>query len=96
MEISGDSARFCTITLRRCCGVLAMQLLRLILAGTLLVCGALWLAYETDIPNLLLNAVALEFVFNVDELIFESLAPLQFKHLLGLAAECPLPLPPLR
>ena len=96
VEISGDSAHFCAITLRCCCFVLAVQLLRLILAGTLLVCGALWLAYETDIPNLLLNAVALEFVFNVDELIFESLAPLQFKHLLGLVAERPLSVPPLK
>ena len=35
----------------------------------------LWLSYETNIGNLLLNAVALECILCVDELIYEAIAP---------------------
>ena len=41
--------------------------------------------------NLLLNAVALEFVLSVDELIFDALATHQLKHVLTLFSSAPLP-----
>merc|ERR1712059_195729 len=50
-------------------------LFRIVIAIALLICGLKFLSYTIEIPELLLNAVALEFVLNVDELIFESLAP---------------------
>jgi hypothetical protein len=92
--LSDDTAHFASISLRRCFFVVIIQILRLVLALLLLTCGAFWLAYETDIPNLLLNAVALEFVFNVDELIFESLAPLQFRHVFNRCCETALTVAP--
>jgi len=95
LERTEESARFLSISNRRCYFVVFIQMIRLALSSVLLVCGALWLSYETDMSNLLLNAVALEFVLNVDELIFENLAPLQFKHVFGLCSTTALPLPSL-
>lgn len=96
LHLSATSAHLGSISLCRCCVILFFQVLRLALAGSLLVCGAFWLSYETDIPNLLLNAVALEFVFSVDELIFESLAPHQFRYVFDLCSATALELPPIR
>ena len=89
-----DAAHFASISLGRCCFVVVIQILRLVLAVVLLICGACWLAFETDIPNLLLNAVALEFVFSVDELIFESLAPLQFRQVFDRCCKTALAVAP--
>ena len=44
--------------------------------------GTQFLVYTIDMGDLLLNAVALEFVISTDELLFESLAPVRTKRIL--------------
>eukprot|EP00971_Amphidinium_carterae_P138614 2746438-Amphidinium_carterae.1 len=51
-----------------------LLLVRVFISSGLLVCGCLWLAYEVDKQQLLLNAVALGFVLEVDEMLF-TMAP---------------------
>ena len=62
LHLADDTAHFECVSGGRCLCVVIVQLCRLVLASLLLVSGALWLSYETDVGNLLLNAVALEFV----------------------------------
>ena len=52
-----------------------ITLVRLTVAGFLTYQGTQYLVYTIAIDELLLNAVALEFVITLDELIFEALAP---------------------
>jgi len=56
---------------------------RLVVALVLLVMGCRYLAYTSSMQDLLLNAVALEVVMNVDELVFEALAPRRARQVLA-------------
>eukprot|EP00966_Prymnesium_polylepis_P149473 3453228-Prymnesium_polylepis.1 len=56
----------------------------------LLIFGLQYISYTIDLQDLLLNAVALEFVINTDELIFDSLAPLGTKHLVRRLRPMPI------
>ena len=58
----------------------AMSLVRIVIAGFLTYQGTQYLVYTIAIEELLLNAVALEFVITLDELIYESLAPAHTKR----------------
>ena len=49
------------------------------IAAVLLWYGCRWLVNTIDLAELLLNAVALEFVISVDELVFDALAPARVK-----------------
>ena len=48
---------------------------RFAVSAVILFYGCRWLCYTVSLSDLLLNAVALEFVISVDDLIFEALAP---------------------
>jgi hypothetical protein len=61
--------------------------LRIGIVVLLVIYGSLYLVYTTSMGDLLLNAVALEFIMNMDELIFEALAPFHVKSLVA-GAEC--------
>jgi len=74
IELTPDTMRFLSISTGRVCFVLLVQAARMVLAFTLLVSGAQWLAYTTDIPDMLLNAVALEFVRIVKSQHFSACA----------------------
>ena len=52
---------------------------RSFIAAVLLWYGCCWLVNTIDLAELLLNAVALEFVTSVDELVFDALAPVRVK-----------------
>mmetsp|Transcript_98846 Transcript_98846/g.307980 ORF Transcript_98846/g.307980 Transcript_98846/m.307980 type:complete len:691 (+) Transcript_98846:567-2639(+) len=67
-------------------------LMRLAIAVLLLIMGCQYLAYTSSMQDLLLNAVALECVFSIDELIFEAMAPRRAR--LALAKLAPLKSPP--
>mmetsp|Transcript_148728 Transcript_148728/g.274612 ORF Transcript_148728/g.274612 Transcript_148728/m.274612 type:complete len:475 (-) Transcript_148728:30-1454(-) len=41
----------------------------------LLICGTIWLVATTSFSNMILNAVALEFIINIDELCFGAMVP---------------------
>ena len=61
---------------------IAVSLIRATMAAFMVTQGTQFLVYTTDISDLLLNAVALEFVINTDELLYEALAPSRAKRLL--------------
>ena len=61
---------------------IAVSLIRATMAAFMVTQGTQFLVYTTDIGDLLLNAVALEFVINTDELLYEALAPSRAKCLL--------------
>eukprot|EP00927_Polykrikos_kofoidii_P035076 TRINITY_DN2964_c0_g2_i4.p1 TRINITY_DN2964_c0_g2~~TRINITY_DN2964_c0_g2_i4.p1 ORF type:complete len:844 (-),score=106.18 TRINITY_DN2964_c0_g2_i4:226-2757(-) len=64
---------------RRVCLLLLVSL-RLVIAVVLLVSGAVWLCLTTNLFDLILNAAALAFVLDCDELIFATMAPPELKR----------------
>jgi len=50
-------------------------MLRTFVAGTLLFVGCNWLSTTVAVEEILLNAIALEFIMQLDELVFEAFAP---------------------
>ena len=54
---------------------LVIFLIRFGVAMALLYYGSLFLIFTVELPELILNAVALEFVLNIDEILFLVLAP---------------------
>jgi len=58
---------------------------RLALIGFLAYFGSLFLVHTIPLGDLLLNAVALEFVISIDELLFEVLAPAKLQRLVAAA-----------
>eukprot|EP00439_Symbiodinium_sp_Y106_P026093 s1473_g3.t1 len=59
---------------------LATNFARIAVASVLLVAGILWLARTTSISELMLNAVALNAILDVDEFLFNGLTPMKFQH----------------
>jgi hypothetical protein len=73
--------------------VLLVQFLRLCVVITLAYAGVTWLGNTVSVTDLVLNAVALEFVLCVDEIIFEALAPRRIRKLISSLEETPLSFP---
>jgi hypothetical protein len=73
--------------------IFIVQLFRLAIVVTLGIVGITWLGNTVSVTDLVLNAVALEFVLCVDEILFEALAPKRMKKLIEGLGESPLPLP---
>lgn len=69
------TGRFVTISWRRLVVYLTLRLARTAVAGCLLYAGIQWLARTTNIADLILNAVALGAILEIDEMIFASLLP---------------------
>ncbi|CAE7749771.1 acnB [Symbiodinium sp. CCMP2592] len=69
------TGRFVTISWRRLGVYLTLRLARTAVAGCLLYAGIQWLARTTNIADLILNAVALGAILEIDEMIFASLLP---------------------
>ena len=64
-----------SLTLRRRLIAVLVCVVRGVISLLMVVFGTFFLVYTVDIGDLLLNAVALEFVISVDELLYESMAP---------------------
>ena len=62
-----------------------VQLVRLVIGGILLWYGSLYLVYTIAINELILNAVALEFVLSIDDIIFACFAPTRMRALIKSA-----------
>lgn len=69
----------------------ACSFLRLAVGFALTLQGTQYLVYTIAIEELLLNAVALEFVMKLDELIFESLAPTHVRRIVQRTVGFTLP-----
>lgn len=67
-----------------------VQSWRLAIAALMLYYGSLYIIYTSSVENLLLNAVALEIVISVDEIVFEALSPRQVKKMVSNANGLPL------
>lgn len=67
------------VGIRRQCSLLMISLVRIAIACFLLVWGLKYLAYTVSLPDLLLNAVALELVLCIDEITFAALAPVRMQ-----------------
>ena len=63
-----------------------MQLVRLCICCVLAWYGGLYLVHTPGIGDLILNAVALEIVLQIDELIFAALGSWRLKRLVGATA----------
>lgn len=75
LEIAGDHFRFTTMTRRRYALVTLLTLVRLYIDVTLMVLGGIYLGKTSELEDLVLNAAALGFILEVDELIFKTIAP---------------------
>lgn len=67
--------RFKTISHARFWTYCLLRFLRACIAAALLYAGVLWLGYTTSISDLILNAVALGAILEVDEMVFSALMP---------------------
>jgi len=76
---TGDTFSIEGVTAWRIGWALVVGVMQLGIATILLTSGALWLAYTKTIPDLLANAVALSYVVQVDELIYEVMVPRKVK-----------------
>mmetsp|Transcript_1628 Transcript_1628/g.4220 ORF Transcript_1628/g.4220 Transcript_1628/m.4220 type:complete len:983 (+) Transcript_1628:120-3068(+) len=70
---------FKRIAVARYISIVVIAIIRLLLVLSLFYTGTLFLVHDIGVADLLLNAVALEFVLNVDELIFTAVAPVSGK-----------------
>eukprot|EP00435_Cladocopium_sp_Y103_P040701 s3782_g11.t1 len=70
-----DKGSFVSISYLRFGSYLLFRLARTAVAACLLVAGTQWLARTSSISDLILNAVALEAILQIDELVFVALYP---------------------
>lgn len=75
LEISGDRFRFTAISYRRYYFVTLLTVVRLAVGVVLMLVGGVYLGETTEIEDLVLNAAALGFILEVDNLLFRTIAP---------------------
>ena len=72
-----------------CCAI--VQTIRLVVCLLFLWYGSLFLIYTPSVTELMLNAVALEFLISIDELLFETLAPIKVKYVFAHVHDLSVP-----
>ena len=77
-----DNRTFLCLSYGRYCLLLCSFAARAAIAAVLLVAGTLWLARTTSIEELMLNAVALHAILDVDEFLFACLTPIKMQHVI--------------
>ena len=82
----GDTLTYQAISSSRLCALFITYAGRVALVVFLLIYGSLFLVYTIPLGDLLLNAVALEIVTTVDEVLFETLVPARVRRLVRGAA----------
>ena len=87
----GGSYKVASLSRSRYVAREVISALRMCIAAFLTYQGTQFLVYTIAIEELLLNAVALEFVISLDELIFESLAPAHAKRVVAGTTGIKLP-----
>jgi hypothetical protein len=91
--ISEEGNSIVTISLPRKLLLVLVTSCRFAVVVALGYAGTAWLANTVSVNDLILNAVALEFVLCVDEIIFEALAPRRLKCVVEQFASMPLAVP---
>ena len=79
-----------SISVCRLLHVCCLGVVRGLIAALLLIAGVRYLISTLSLEDILLNAVALEFILNVDELLYEALAPLKTRRLITLLQPIPV------
>lgn len=82
-RMSVQRNRFRSVSCARRCMILVMSLARAGIACILLVGGILWLARTTSIQELMLHAVALNAILDIDEFLFVGMTPAKIQETLG-------------
>ena len=88
---TNDVLRFESMSSARVGLAMCIVSARLSIACFLCYTGSMFLVYTTSMEDLLLNALALEFVMSLDELFFEALAPDQLRDVMGAIAPLRIP-----
>ena len=79
------------ISMARVSWICFLVFCRVMIAGVILFAGVKFLAVTISIEDILLNAIALEFVLNVDELVYHAMAPMKTRKFIMLLKPLPLP-----
>lgn len=77
----GDRVVISSISTLRFRCMHGVHLLRALVALLVMVCGIMILAYTTKISDMILNAVSLGFIFDLDELFFSQFLPMRVQLL---------------
>ena len=93
LEEEDDEYSFASMTKLRVYVFSIVQCLRMTLAGWLLWYGTEFLVYTTSLTELMLNAVALEFIMTIDELLFSSIMPYRVRTLVEHVSALEVSLP---
>ena len=89
--------RLRTVSMKRKIFSSLLLMYRLVAAGFLLYVGTAFLSYTLSITELILNAVALSIILEIDDLLFDALATTPGRHLVEQLDPLPMPsLPRLR
>lgn len=80
---SDKSFAFSEIPTRRVLLILFIGLIQLAIALTLMVCGAWWLIATTKNTDLILNGLALTYIMEIDELIFDAIVPKEVRYIIS-------------
>ncbi|CAJ1450174.1 unnamed protein product [Effrenium voratum] len=83
--------RLVSVTSRRVLGSYILLIYRLFAAALLIYVGTFFLVYTVNVTELILNAVALEIILEIDELIFDALATTPGRHLVHHLEPLPMP-----
>lgn len=87
---SDGTCRLATISYAKFTISLAFFVYRLGIVCVLIYAGTCFLVYTIDVTELILNAVALEIILRVDELLFEALATNSARHLIRTLQPVPM------
>jgi hypothetical protein len=52
--------------------VILLTVVRFFIGGALWIFGTIYIVYETNLGDLMLNCIALEFIINIDELLYDA------------------------
>lgn len=83
LKISADGKfELASSTLLRIVAVLIVSLIRFVVASLLGYIGVMWLVNTASLSDLVLNAAAMAFILDLDELVFDNLTPISVQVLL--------------
>merc|ERR1719482_2084143 len=81
-QVGENTCRFVTIAYTRLAWISTVNIVRFSLGIWLLVLGSQWLIYTPDLQDIVLNGVALSFIRDVDECLYEAFTILRFEEFL--------------
>eukprot|EP00747_Dinoflagellata_sp_TGD_P059931 gnl/TRDRNA2_/TRDRNA2_151803_c0_seq3.p1 gnl/TRDRNA2_/TRDRNA2_151803_c0~~gnl/TRDRNA2_/TRDRNA2_151803_c0_seq3.p1 ORF type:complete len:252 (+),score=10.04 gnl/TRDRNA2_/TRDRNA2_151803_c0_seq3:145-900(+) len=91
IQDNGKDLKLVAVSRNRVIVLTIVAMLQIIIGVILLVCGSIWLLHTTSVQDLILNAAALEFVLNIDELFYRVFSPARITALISQLQPLPLP-----